>query len=86
MSEEKEITAAAQAAFAAYHHGVAGAPLVMPDSWDMQPAEVRAGWLAAMQAGAKVLAGTVADLVAERAELLGRIKRIQDIANVRGDR
>lgn len=53
MSEE--ITAAAQAAFAAYHKGVAGTDLVMPDSWDMQPAGVRADWLAAMQAGAKVL-------------------------------
>lgn len=53
MSEE--ITAAAQAAFAAYHKGVAGTDLVMPDSWDMQPAGVQADWLAATQAAAKVL-------------------------------
>lgn len=40
----------AQVAFAAYYRGTAGAPLIMPDSWDMQPAGTRADWVNAVLA------------------------------------
>ncbi len=39
-----------QAAFAKYWERSAGAPLKMPESWDMQPEGNRADWEAAAEA------------------------------------
>lgn len=56
------------AAFAKYHERTAGAPLLMPDSWDMQPEAVRADW----DATAEAVAPAYAMLLNEYKQLVDR--------------
>lgn len=53
MSEENT---PAMAAFAKHYERTAGAPLKMPESWDMQPEAVRADWEATAEAVAPAYA------------------------------
>lgn len=84
MSEETTASALGQIAFAEYYGHSAGMPLVMPDSWNMQPEGIRADWeAAAVAVAAHVTTPTAEDFdhAAEIMRLRGQIQAVRAICN-----